>query len=450
MKKKPQIVIIIELKDRELLSKILIGTHLALQGWRVLLGSETAVSVIAEELSPSVILHNGTHPKTENFQKLGHLFVVLDEELTLAIPKSQIDGVLSRRYSHFPYHTPDLIFTVNSFFSDAIRKLPGSEKIRLVEVGSLKIDFWDSMLHEKSTASAVQEIRNRHGEFYLFVSSFGGGSESAFYRGKNRFSSGWREQVDFTSLQAFKQNLKMLRELDSMLDKDEKIILRPHLSERTTDWQKSLKGCTNIEIASGGDSTAWILAAKSVFTFRSSLVIQSALYGKQTVQLDYTSAAYALDSLAFQIPIRASSPSSLLRELRMDPHPLTRDHLLKLLETEGEGGSFPDLFALQRTLNEIALEPADNYNPSPKIRLQLAWRWLLSLLKHAAQKIGLLKGNLHKANDRTTFQNLHGALNRDEIQSAVENFGLQLKSGANFQTKNLGVNIVSFETVSGE
>jgi hypothetical protein len=56
-----------------------------------------------------------------------------------------------------------------------------------------------------------------------------------------------------------------------------KIVLRPHPSEDIESWRRIVSGWENIEIAPGGATTDWIVGAKCVVQYGSTVAIESAM-----------------------------------------------------------------------------------------------------------------------------------------------------------------------------
>ena len=120
---KPTILISIEVRSRELLSKCILAHELIKKGYRVYLGSTLAIYHVARQIEKSIILHKSTWKKRSEFLKnRGHIFTFLDEEGGITISRHYLKEFCKNRYSSVTKKNTDVIFLPNFFFLRQIKR----------------------------------------------------------------------------------------------------------------------------------------------------------------------------------------------------------------------------------------------------------------------------------------------------------------------------------------
>lgn len=441
-KTKPNILIIMELKQREFVPKILLSKVFAQAGWRVTIGTINSIPRYAEELQPSIILHKGLLPNSEEYRSMGHKLVTLDEEGGLTTPWSSIEDFCKVRYPQLAAETPDLFLAPNEEFAKQVRKLPGSEKMKIEVTGWPRIDTWFHNLPKTLLEEAIQ-LKDRHGHFYLYVSSFGAASEEAL-RKRAKKLYGYRRARTEQRANGFGGQVQFLRDFAGLLPSDQQLIIRPHTVETEREWSKSIGRQINIRVHKEGDVLPWIIASEGVISWGSTTAAQSALIGRTTLQYKVEEIPGQTDTLSYTIPLSVESPEHAA-QIFSTRNEFPTEMALRAIEAEGwidrnESASLKVL----RAIEKIKLGGQTFQNSSIKLRGVLAILHSLSLLKYFAKKIGVFKGSHHKSNDRTVFENMPGGLSESEILSTIEGF-LDQNDGT-FKVKKLGIHIFSIET----
>ena len=439
---KPNLLIIMELKQREFVPKVLLSKVFAQAGWRVTIGTINSIPLYAKELQPSIILHKGLLSDSKKYQSMGHKLVILDEEGGITTPWSSIEDFCRLRYPQLVTETPDLFLAPNEEFANHVRKLPGSEQIKIEVTGWPRIDTWFHNI-PKTLLDEALRLKGQHGHFYLYVSSFGAASEKALSK-LARKASGYRRARREHRANAFRGQVKFLRQLAGVLPSEEKLIIRPHIIESEKEWCNSIGQHANIEVHKQGDVLPWIIASEGVISWGSTTAVQSALQGKMTLQYDVEEIPGQTDTLSYSIPRRVETPADAAK-IFSSQKVFPVGSVLDKMEAEGwidrnEAASLKVLKAIEK----IRLGGQPFQNSSIRLRGVLAILHALSFLKYFAKKIGVFKGDKDKANDRTVFENMPGGLSESEILSTLEGF-LDQKDGA-FKVTKLGIHIFSIET----
>lgn len=419
---KPQILITIELKEREFVSRVLLARTLAERGWRVFLGSESSLYSLRKRFGPSVFFHKSVHPRFSDLKSLGYVCAVLDEEGGVTTARSFIKEFCGLRHKHLAQSTPDVMFLPHQSFKDYISELPGARGVDLFVSGWPRIDTWTThtpTIHGRDS----EELLAKLGTFYLFPTSFGAGSEKSFREFIDGSNSSVVKKVREYKLSAFRRYVELISYLDKNMEPNETLVVRPHTSESEKDWKYTLRHLTNTVVCRSGDVTPWLMAAKSILTFGSTVAVQASLMGKVVVQLDTKSFTSVTDSPSFELPEVARNPSGVLELLRKEDDGSGKSRAYSFLDTQG-------WLPPKNSACETIVEHLENFKPHARyeldsnvvIRGQLLTRYIFSYVKYAATKIGLFKGSVKKSNTRTNVGNLPGGIKRNNVERVLHGF----------------------------
>jgi len=281
--KKKTIIFTIELADRELLGKCLLALEMAKKGFRVYIGTFRAVHEIRHSIKSCVFFHKSSYKRRalQYKNQMGATVAIMDEEAGIAIPSHRMEDFIRFRFGSLTSQAYDFVFTIGDRYARMVSELPSMQGINVISSGWPRIDLWReefSSIHNKK----VSEIKQEHGSYWLFVSSFGFTSEAGFER---RLAKAYSEQAARSArnvYQALKNYIDLIKQLAS--DQSQKIIVRPHTSERIQEWEDIFSKYPNIRVIREGDITPWLLAADGVITYRSTVNVQAALNGIPTIQ----------------------------------------------------------------------------------------------------------------------------------------------------------------------
>ena len=443
---KRTILIIIELKQREFVSKVLLAKIFAEAGWRVILGTINSVPIYAKRLPPSVILHKGLLKETASSQKMGHKIAVLDEEGGVVVPDSEIRAFCLARYPQIAVETPDLYLAANESFAKQVGQLPGTGNVKIVATGWPRLDTWFHSI-PRFYQDKARLLESEYGNFVLYVSSFGIPNDRKLEKLSKRSSQkAWADNRSRRS-KAFREQVLFIQKLGAALAPKMKLIVRPHIVESERAWGMLLSDQRNVLIDKSGDITPWILASKGVIVFFSTTGIQSSLMGRPTIQYkpDYVKGQEA--SLALTLPSVVDTPENAIETLsRKNIQP--KEQVLAYLRAGG--WIDPAEPASLKILREIEKFEVGKYSPiraSRILRSYLFIRHFFSFLKFSAYKFGLFRGSPLKGNDRSVFANMPGGMSSEEISTTLAGFAQNEEES--FEIQKLGTHLFSIEMNEG-
>lgn len=448
MESKPQIAITIELKEREFISRVLLARALAVSGWRVYLGSETAVSGMMRSAGPTILLHKATHPKTDAFRQRGHKVISLDEEGGITTPRSMVREFCRLRYGHFPDNLPDMMLVTSPRFKTELEELAEKFPLEIRVTGWPRIDTWFHYVPGFFKEEAFNLVE-RYGKYYLFPSSFGAGSEKTFKRFIKDSPSEDIRVVREQRFDYFKKYVDLITYLDPRLRPGEKIIVRPHTSETLKDWKKTLKGLKNTLVIREGDITPWLIATKSVLTFGSTVAVQASLFGKRVIQFDVDSFETVTDSPSFELSLNAKDKAEVLELLTEENDSETMESALSTLEIDGSIDKMESATSkVVRALEEVKLAPQEIKKLSYLLHFYLGLRYVGSFTKHLLLELKILRGSFRKSNNRSTFGNLPGGLSLKEVQNRLSGFEKELPVEGRISVKRESIHLFRIEKSS--
>lgn len=267
--------------------KCLLAYFCVKAGFRVFIGSFRAVHELSGHLQGALFFHKSTYKRRARAYKrrfAGHI-AVLDEEMGIALKPEHLENIFRHRYADFQSGVYDTLFVLNESHRKILEACVDLGEAKVVASGWPRVDLWRAEF-APLFAPEAKELREEHGNFILFVSSFGVISSEAAKRVKREVVTA--EDIDFieASERAAASYIALLKWLDHRLNRT--IVVRPHTGQSSHDWERLLKGCQNIRVVKEGDVAPWILAADSVLTYRSTVAVQAALWGKWVVQFGVT------------------------------------------------------------------------------------------------------------------------------------------------------------------
>lgn len=290
------IYIPIEIKDRELFSRVSLASHLVSRGFRCILGDKPSIY--------KYMLHNPggiyfdksmASNKSKLFYKvvsgLSAHIVATDEEL--GISNDKIENFFEHRTSKSSFKYISQFYCVGERDYDYLRdRFDNSEKIFLT--GSPRIESWSNAANSKYYNNLAKRIRDEHGDYFLVNSSFGLTSVKyineriEIYLQLGIIDEDKTESMHKEMMLRYKEFLEFSKIINkvSKLIPDTKFIVRPHPNEIIDDW-RSLINSSNVEIIREGSSTPWIMASKCLIHAGCTTAIEALLLSKPVISVDY-------------------------------------------------------------------------------------------------------------------------------------------------------------------
>jgi surface carbohydrate biosynthesis protein len=274
MKNRINFYVPVEIKNRELYSKILLAKYAAQNGFNVILGRKNEINKFVTKMSPGIYYGLGAVKNFEPFYKKlsdqGHLIVVNDEE---GLVTYSDEMYLDLKVSPETISAIDLLFTWGKENFKVISSGRPESTSKLCTAGNPRFDLLKpqfSGVYEKE----ISEIRKKYKKFILVCTSFA--SCNHYVRGTDYVQELVDKKVltSEDSVNTYKRYQKIKNatwrsflEAVPMLASaypDTDIIIRPHPSENSDSYIKLTKKFKNIYLEKRFSIHPWLLTAKAL------------------------------------------------------------------------------------------------------------------------------------------------------------------------------------------
>jgi surface carbohydrate biosynthesis protein len=273
----PWVHIAVHKGARELDAKVWLAMSLVARGFNVVIGRTGAIRNLVEEL-PRGIYCDVRILKTrkwvfETFRRYGNKVVAFDEEAT-SFPDEE--HYRTNLVCPDALDLCEAVFCWGPYHASAVRKALSSDRAGIVQLtGHPRFD----VLREPLRAfyeHPVQELKRRHGRFFLMNSNAGGWVLDGKLEGT------WKNYVDrkilkdtpeerkkFCDKYEFRRerqrNMASLAAAVARAFPTHRLVIRPHFTETRAQWTNWLPAdLTNITIEHAGSAVPWMLAAEAV------------------------------------------------------------------------------------------------------------------------------------------------------------------------------------------
>ena len=242
----------VEVKSRELISKLFFADLATRRGYGVILG-RNGMNISRDHFPRGLYFDKSQLPhqlKTHKYQveTLGNLLVTLDEE-ALIVDETHAEG----RFNQGSIDLSSIIFAWGDEEAAMINKKYETQDKVLV-VGSPRVDCWIPE-NDYIFAKEIGHIRQRFGNFILINSNFG-----APVLPENRYTDADRRHFELTTV--IRKNFMMLMTKIAETFTDRHIVLRPHPGEEQGLWESLRLGLpSNAHIILDGPVSPWIRAS---------------------------------------------------------------------------------------------------------------------------------------------------------------------------------------------
>lgn len=273
------IYIKVEVKRRELESRLLLAMAAAERGHQVLLGASnlTLDLVRQKKLKPGIILEKSIVPSRKRinqlkiYKKINCRITVIDEEGGFI--NNNFTKFLIKRFSSESLKLTDKVFTWGTRdykkFVNYFKKF----KNKFSVTGNPRTDFWRKEFDYYYKNQTLDQIKPKD-SFILLASNFGAmlhehriWQEISLLRDQKDFERGRDEFLiyEYASYQIklAAKFVKVLRKISKKF-KNLKIVIRPHPSESIKAWKSIIGDHKNIFVINDGSIGKWIRKAKLV------------------------------------------------------------------------------------------------------------------------------------------------------------------------------------------
>lgn len=424
--KKKTVFFSIEIAARELVPKCLLALETAKSGMRVYIGSFRALKQLDGRIDECIFFHKSTWTKNAGrLQKtIGAQFVFLDEEVGLALPRSELKRYLSVRFRNVNSKEYRHSFAIGELHKDCMESLDVFDGVGVHALGWPRLDLWREPFRQLYK-SEVEKIQKENGNYYLLVSSFGAISESTYKEAVRQYVEEYdlNPEIFHFNYRHFKSCLKLIDDLSPKLAADESIIVRPHTSESIEEWESLLKDYPNVHVRSGGDITPWLIAAKGTIQFGSTVAVQAACMGVPSIQLHNDESILGVtDTAAYETLKSAQSAEEILQFLRDSAsHPPEENKQRAVKKLRGLASNIEGPMAstqIAEFLNQLEVAPQLPVN-YPRLKRFVLW------FKERINYINYLKSKLLRKErgrlKRSKFEKIPNGITTEEIDKHMKN-----------------------------
>jgi surface carbohydrate biosynthesis protein len=281
----------VEVKARELQSRILLGCFAAEAGFGVVVGKKYPLNELASDLPRGLYVDKscqlGALPELRYRRAAGHIITCLDEEGVVyedaeAYAASRLSAQTLHAVHRFYAWGHDQAGVIDRFFPDCTS--------RVSVTGNPRVDLWRPEFRAVFGAEA-DALQSQYGHYVLVASSFG-----RAFRGPDAFLPANRLRAarlgvdpDELAAQNYDYSLDLLSQLSEAVVElartvpDRIVVVRPHQADDPSHWEKVATRQSNILVIREGPITPWLMGADAVVHNNSTSGIESFLIGRPTI-----------------------------------------------------------------------------------------------------------------------------------------------------------------------
>ncbi|WP_085992737.1 surface carbohydrate biosynthesis protein [Oceanobacillus senegalensis] len=300
----------VEVKVREMDSKLLLAYYAVKEGYQVIIGDHYMVELASEEYPNGIFFSKGyphgfrkrviTHAKDN-----GHIIVELDEEGLLINEEKYFRDRMRREMLQFVTHE----YCWGKYQKEAITRTYPEYEEKYHVVGNPRLDLLTSKfrsMYEEGSNRLIDE----YGEFILINTRFS----------KYNTARGMKDNPHFKDIKKlYYLFLDMIKETCEKFP-DTMFIVRPHPGENFQSYKQALADYNNVKVIHEGNIIKWLLAAKVVIHNGCTSGIEAYLLEKPLISYDPPISNKKSVSLPNKLGIKATSIAELhatLEEVRL-------------------------------------------------------------------------------------------------------------------------------------
>ena len=290
------ILLPIEIKARELRSRVFLASEAAMRGIPAVVGTKAAVDRFLANIGKCncIYVAKGGRP-AEQYQNVWPLvdrYFVIDEEFS---PVTPYPGLLARaRYRDDEMKYIDAIFVPSSEFLTEVRTEWPEYADKFVFAG------WHRTAANKAEvfrlAGRAQKAVN---DAIFFASSFGAKAVRELAQMKNDLRPGSELEYQLGDLDLADPRHRLFSFLN-FLNRFQDVNprrweIRAHPSESLSDWRLLIDRLPNIRLVTGGSLESWLLRAPVIFHPGSTVALQARDVGIKSIMLKPFASPWMLD-----------------------------------------------------------------------------------------------------------------------------------------------------------
>lgn len=300
---KPAFYFDVEIKRRELLSRLTVAALLAEKGYYVFIGERATLSSMRRIIPKATIVRKSARSNSvtilSDLINSGYKIVNMEEEGVLVGSLNEYIGV---DMPPDAVTLPDRHLLWGDQQANHLINLYPRQRDKFLKVGNPRLHLWKNRYFGFYDILA-DDINKEFGEFVLMSSNFAYYTNSRHV--KEMFTmTGFLEKSENTKIYEenfkiveflFKEFVKAAKEISL---KGVKVIFRPHPSESISKIQEYFSDYNNIVVSSDHDVAPWILASKAVIHNCCTTGLEATFMKKNTIAYTPNSVSqYKLNSV---------------------------------------------------------------------------------------------------------------------------------------------------------
>jgi surface carbohydrate biosynthesis protein len=312
----------IEIKVRELHSKVLLAAEAAARGYTVVLGRKSELSAFSLALPKGIYIGFGAH---KNFyeqykvlKKRGTVNVIMDEEGLVTFSPEMFQRT---RLSHETLSQINTSIAWGAYQKAMVRDyLDVDSTTKVFAAGNPRFDILSPKFNNVLSDDVVA-IKNKYRKYIMIVSSFGScnhfiGKEGYLksLRDKKVVQSDADEQFFKSYFELKENNLsKYMETIPKIAENyaDYDFIIRPHPSENRSLWDKLAEDHNNIHVESNGNIQSWLIGSTAIIHHFCTTAIEAYVADIPSIALRFE----ASELLESELPYRCSYSADSLETL---------------------------------------------------------------------------------------------------------------------------------------
>ena len=324
MNNKKRIYAVLEVKERELLGKILFGINMSNLGYSVVIGKKNSLYAYQKYLKSGIYYFKGMGKKNikpmKDLISNGHKIVGFDEEGMV----SHNPSIIPNRVNKDCMRMVEFFFTVGEIQQKNTLKVYPEYKNKIYQIGNPRFDVVKKN-NNNFYSNEVKAVKKKYGKFVIFATQLTLLNNHLIKDIFKFFRS--RKNVQDKNLNFF----EALHEFEVAIEKKWKkflidfpkknpgikILIKPHPVENRQYWLKLLKkiGCKNLILASEEFSTnSYLIASEFNVASNCHTTLESYILGKPSINLR----AKKKDSIYVSKLIRAVASKDILNIEQLD------------------------------------------------------------------------------------------------------------------------------------
>ena len=300
------IYIPIEVKNRELESKVLLALEAASKGHQVLVGvkSDTTDLIFKNFLKPGIIHLKSIQPNTivTKFLKRAKLrgFRVTTQDEESGLLDEKYDDFANQRFGPLSLAFVDKVFCWGKHDYQSLRSIYPMFSDKFINTGSPRVDFWKQELFDYYKSCYNYNIPS---EYVLIISNFGTSlsnnslTDFVKYIMKDKDLKSVNEEI-YNLIRNYSYSINLTLEYISTIKKlaeifiDKIFVLRPHPTEDLKAWKLLLGDTQNIKVIHQGSAGFWINNAKIIILNGCTTAFEAIAMGKNVISYRPLKSAY--------------------------------------------------------------------------------------------------------------------------------------------------------------